>query len=667
MHFKWILLVLVMISFEIKAQEEQIVREVLEALMNDLPEDFDYSEWTEQLNELRKFPIDINKADVQNFKKLFFLSVDKASSLISYRETYGNFIDVLELQAVPGFDEKLVQLLIPFVTVRSRTEIDKISFKNLVKLGNNDLVLRLGRSLQTPKGYVTTSENSYLGGPERAMIRYKYQFADRLNFSFISEKDAGEKMNSFPSDFISASLALNKTGPIKRIVVGDYSLQFGQGLTLWSGFGFGKSGDVTSLAKKDEGLKPYASANEYSFFRGISAAVGFSKFFELTGFWSNRSFDASINNGELGSINETGYHRTPNEIANRNSVRNLMYGLNISYTNKLLQLGGTFYKSKYDRSFNNGSQVYRRFHFSGQDLINAGFNYSYTIRNFYVFGEVSKNWDGGLALINAALISFAKEVSGVILYRNYAKNYHNFYNSAIAEADGFNESGLYVGININPSKQWQIALYLDYFKFPWLKFRIDAPSEGQEYLAQISFNPSKKLKALLRYKAEVKGQNTDQVVPINYVVPVEKENIRLDVDWKMKRTFGFQNRIEIVRYGKEIISGNLGFMAVQDISFKPQAARLSGNVRLAYFKTQDFNSRIYAYEDDMLYNFGFSAYHGNGWRSYLNLKYKLAKKFDLWARYSIFRYRNLTSIGTGLDEIQGNKKSDFKVQLRVQF
>ncbi|WP_235972664.1 hypothetical protein [Pedobacter ghigonis] len=56
-------------------------------------------------------------------------------------------------------------------------------------------------------------------------------------------------------------------------MAGDYTLQFGQGLTLWSGFSFDKGPDVTSVAKKDLGLRPYTSTNEYSFFRGAAATI----------------------------------------------------------------------------------------------------------------------------------------------------------------------------------------------------------------------------------------------------------------------------------------------------------------------------------------------------------------------------------------------------------
>ena len=96
-------------------------------------------------------------------------------------------------------------------------------------------------------------------------------------------------------------------------------------------------------------------------------------------------------------------------------------------------------------------------------------------------------------------------------------------------------------------------------------------------------------------------------------------------------------------------------------------AKLTGNVRFAYFNTPSYNSRIYAYEDDVLYSFAFGLYNGRGFRTYLNLKYNVVKKLNFWIRYGLFVYKDVETVGTYLDEIKGNKKSDVKIQIRYQF
>ncbi len=666
MYFK-LLLLLLFFSLTATAQEDIIVKEVLEGLVDDLPEDFDFSELTERLIFLRKHPINLNRTKPEELKSLFILSPLQIANFFSYLSANGNLIDVLELQAIPGFDPSIVHKLLPFVHLNASDLKEKLTLKNLIRFGENDLVLRYGSTLEKQKGYSSLPGSRYLGSPEKLLLRYKFNFLSQLSFSLVLEKDAGERLNTLPMDFASANLTFNDVGRIRKLSIGDYSLQFGQGLTLWSGFGFGKGADVTGIAKKDDGLKAYSSANEYSFLRGIGAKINLAKRLDLTTFWSLRKHDASVNDGLIVTLNETGYHRTQNELQNKNTVKQNVLGAILDYHKNGLSMGIIGYRSSYSDSFITDSQPYRLFNFTGKDLINVGVHYNYSFKNVYVFGEAAKSVPGRSALMNGVLISLSNQVSAVILHRNYAKNYHNFFNQATAESEGFNESGFYAGINISPSKKWMLSMYADYFKFPWLKFRIDGPSEGYELLTQASYTPTKTFKASARYKFEIKQQNTDLEVPINYLADVKKQSFRLDVNWKLSKTIALQNKVEFASYQKESPKKELGYLVYQDVAIAPARSKLSGNLRIGYFKTPSYNSRIYAYEDDILYNFSFGVYNGTGFRHYVNLKCKVFKNLDMWLRYALFYYKDLTAIGSGLDEINGNKKSEIKAQLRYQF
>ncbi|MGY0037279.1 hypothetical protein [Pedobacter sp. NJ-S-72] len=167
----------------------------------------------------------------------------------------------------------------------------KLNFRKIYT-GNSELTLRYGLLLEKQKGYQLLQGSRYLGSPEKILLKYRYNFNDQVAISVLAKKDAGESFFSGASktgfDFISGSLALYKTGRFKKIIAGDYSLQFGQGLSLWTGSSFGKGDDVSGIAKKDTGLKPYTSANEYSFFRGASLVYSLLKSIDLTSFISFR-------------------------------------------------------------------------------------------------------------------------------------------------------------------------------------------------------------------------------------------------------------------------------------------------------------------------------------------------------------------------------------------
>ncbi len=534
-------------------------------------------------------------------------------------------------------------------------------------------MMRYVQSLEKQKGFTDLPGNRYLGTPERFQTCYRFNYSTILSAAITLDKDAGEKFIDKPFDFYSGNVALFKLGRIKKLVAGDCTLQFGQGLTLWSGFSFGKGPDVTSVAKKDLGLRPYNSTNEYSFFRGVSASVNLFKNIDITPFVSFRNLDASQKTDKEGNlvqstINQTGLHRTPSEIKNKNVLKQQVFGAVLQYTKNEFGIGAIAYQSTYGNDFVVQTAAYDQYSFTGKSLTNLGLFYNYTYKNMYLYGEAAKSSGSGFAYINGILISLSKAVSAALTYRDYAKDYHNFFNQAVAESsEAVNEKGLYVGLNVNPNKKWAFSVYGDYFRFPWLKYRVDEPSKGYEALAQAVYTPSKTFKILARFKTEQKQQNTDLDVPINFLDDVKKQGYRLEVNWQLNKKWSFQNRAEVSQYKKGDANKEFGYLIYQDVDYSPLFSKITGNVRFAYFNTPSYNSRIYAYEDDVLYSFSFGMYSGRGFRTYLNLKYNLAKKLNIWMRYGLFIYKDVETVGTYLDEIKGNKKSEVKVQVRYQF
>jgi len=118
---------------------------------------------------------------------------------------------------------------------------------------------------------------------------------------------------------------------------------------------------------------------------------------------------------------------------------------------------------------------------------------------------------------------------------------------------------------------------------------------------------------------------------------------------------------------KKLETNDNGYLIYQDVIYKPDKLPLALAIRYSIFDTDSWDSRIYAYENDVLYGFSIPAFYSKGMRSYLNLKYSIAKNVDFWFKYAITRYFDKDTIGTGLTEIQGNTKSEVKVQFRFKF
>ena len=93
----------------------------------------------------------------------------------------------------------------------------------------------------------------------------------------------------------------------------------------------------------------------------------------------------------------------------------------------------------------------------------------------------------------------------------------------------------------------------------------------------------------------------------------------------------------------------------------------SGNVRLQYFETGGYDSRIYAYENDVLFYYSIPAFFNKGYRYYLNVNYNLNANISFWLKWSQTIYSNVESIGSGSDEIPGSLKSEIRIMMRATF
>jgi hypothetical protein len=658
-----------------QTENDRELEQIIESVVEQAGEDFDYSEFAERLNHYKWKPINLNKARKEQLQELLFLSPLQINSLLKHSEINGDFIDLLELQSVEGMDLKTIQSLLPFITI-SIPVFSNLSFQKLLPEGHNDLMFRYGQVLEKQNGFLipdARDKTHYTGSPQRLLTRYRYNYKNILSAGLAMEKDAGEQFfsgkqrNGF--DFYSGFLSYKGGGYIKKIIAGDYSLQFGQGLTLWSGLSFGKGASIATIAKQDLGLREYTSANEALFLRGTAATLAFKKT-SITPFVSYRYLDGSLNGDstKISSINQSGFHRTETEQRNKNRIEQLIYGSNIQYDKRSFKTGFIIYHTRFNYSFEQGTLQYNKFDFSGSALTNIGWYYNYNWRNFYFFGEAAHSLSSGYAYLTGAMVSLYNPVSLVMLYRDYQKKYYSFFNQSLAEStSGSNEKGFYSGLVIVPSSKLELSCYSDFFRFPWLKFGVDAPSKGNEYLLQLSYTPSKKLKALLRYKREDKEENDDIDNQTNFLETASKQNYRGELSYKINTTFQLRNRIEVTQYKKGLKPEELGYLMYQDIFYSPSRTKFSSNIRFAIFDTQGFNSRVYSYENDVLYGFSIPGFQDKGIRFYINGRYKIKRGIDVWLKYSITNFINKDEIGSGLDLIKGSNKSDIKAQIRLQF
>jgi len=326
-------------------------------------------------------------------------------------------------------------------------------------------------------------------------------------------------------------------------------------------------------------------------------------------------------------------------------------------------------KSSYSVPLNRSLSTYNQFEFVGQENSVIGADYSFILQNFNFFGEISSSKNGGMAFLSGMIVSLDPRLSLSALYRKYEPGYQNLYGRGFGEnTKNNNEEGLYLGVEAKINNKWKLSGYYDRFQFPWLKYKVDAPSIGSEWLAQMTFRHSKKLQMYLRYRNEQKMENTpEDVLGIDYLTTRERKYLRYNISYKISDGFRTRTRMEISQYGLGGKDPEQGYLLYQDLLYKADALPLSVSLRFALFDTDTYNARIYAYENDVLYSYSIPAYYYKGIRTYCLIKYTIARKLDIWLRYSQTYYDNRSEIGSGLNQINGNTKSEIKAQIRYKF
>lgn len=141
----------------------------------------------------------------------------------------------------------------------------------------------------------------------------------------------------------------------------------------------------------------------------------------------------------------------------------------------------------------------------------------------------------------------------------------------------------------------------------------------------------------------------------------------MQVSYKINPEFTFRNRVELVWYDRTGGNPQDGFLAYADIIYKPMLKKYSGNMRLMYFETGGYDSRMYAYENDVLYSFSIPVFYDKGYRWYANFNYDFTKKISCWLRVAQTIFKDKATVGSGLDEIIGNKRTEVKFQVQFYF
>ncbi|MFC2097757.1 ComEA family DNA-binding protein [Bacteroidota bacterium] len=668
------------------SQEEDISQEIIESLIEEFSdletENIIYEQLYNDLTVLLNNPVNINSSTREELERLIFFSEKQITEIIEYRSKYGVLLSAGELQIISGLTKESIIKIMPFILFADKDNKTPKLEKEKYKKSKNTIIIRSSRVLEKKSGFFS---KKLCGDTWKHYFKYRYDGSNFLNFGITAEKDPGEQFfresQKYGYDYYSAFIEINPDRLIKKIVIGDFVCQFGQGSVIWNGFSGGKnSSRLIDINKRAGGIKPYSSSTEYGFFRGAGIMLKKNNI-NLNTFISYRKIDAKIeivsdtfgiSDRTIKTIYTTGFHRTESEMEHKNSSGELVYGCNINYRKDIYSVGVSFAGQKYDdkllkevKPYNIMYRNYWKTNYFG------GLDYMLISRKLTLYGEFSVSRGGGSTFLNGLIYYPFSGISFSMLYRTFAPHYHSAFAKPFSEGNkSSNEKGFYFGIELQASKKLKISGYVDNFSFPWLKFLVDAPSSGSEYFISLENNFNENINFVCQFRSEKKEKNiTDNQPGLKKTEIAEKRYFRNQLEIKVpfnKFDIILRNRLEFSTYKTIDISLQKGWLFYQDILFRPQELPIGISFRYCIFNIENYNNRIYTYEQDVQYSFSIPAFFDRGYRYYLCLKYKLSKRINFQIKYGITKYPEKESIGTGIDEIAGNRKSEINMLLRIK-
>ncbi len=592
---------------------------LIENILEDATIENEDSQLYDIIEQYIENPIDLNSSDLTELLKLPFIDIETANQIIGYRKNNGEIFSYSELFSTQ-IPEKTIKIL-PAFTYLKKTEnnVNSSLFQNI----KTDFRSRFSQNIQTAEGY---KNGFYDGSPSKIYNRMLINVNETYKFGFLTDKDAGEKSIA---DFTAYYFQVNNLIKGLKFVGGFYTIEFGQGLALWSPYSFAKSSDATnSVIKRARGISPYASSGEYLYLKGAAFQYS-SKYFDFSSFYSVDKNCMDFNNSNYGfifSLLPTDYLKISTLFFNENEV--------ISQ----------------NAQFNNLRKQY------------ISLDYELTFNNLFLTGEFA-TYNKSVASINTLQISLLRTILVVASIRNYPQNYQTTFGQGFGETKNTNnEFGIYLGLKWN-TEIGIVNFYLDQFKFPNSTASIPLPNSGNELSFSYDYSPFPKTDIYFRYFSENK-EILEVFENENIIQNRKTEKFRFELIYAINKTIQLKSRVELL-YLNQFNSNEKGILLFEDVKLKLDKITIYG--RFIFFQTDSFNSRIYEFENDISGIMTNPALYNSGIKWYLLAKYTPFKNFYISAKYSELYKPNETYIGTRNNQIIGNIDNKFSLQVDFSF
>ncbi len=617
--------------------------------------------------------LSINEIDQATLGQLDFLNPKDRIIILDYIKKHQPIISPLEFQSLREVDLEKLEKFISIIDSKSEitsSQYHQFQFKKLT----GRISQRWARDYPSDSKFdqSDTLASTYQGSKDKLFFRATISDPGFLQTGIIIEKDAGEKFWSSNSptrvDYLSAHLFLTKPFKnVKAIALGDYRMRIGQGIIMDNSFIGASLTDPGLLVKSPDFLKPYQSLQENNMLRGAAIQLNSSQHSTMNFFYSRSKIDANLVDDDqillsdqdqrVASILNSGLHRNANEIEDRNRLivqysggtykRDLNNGhIGVSVVNSFQNIDSKIDPTPYKVLLNEQSNQW-------YSSIFHQVNY----HGYMFFGEIASDKDFHFSTIQGILKGLGKYADLAFIYRNFSPSFNSRLSQVFsANGKSQNEKGINGICNFHLSKEVKFNFNWNVWSTPWLRYRVDLPSQNSELAFRMSYIKKRKWTTYIQYYLRRREQNVTELNE-NVLRTNQNQGIRIHADIKLSSDWTWRARCEMHQF-TQLKNPEYGFLVYQDFLYKSVESPVSGNFRLSFFQTESYNSRIYSFENDMLYQFSIPAFSGRGTSAYINLRTRLNYSWMLEFRYSV--------LYSGFDKLKENNTSHYNQELKLQ-
>ena len=610
-----------------------------------------------RLEQYLRRPMDLNRASYQELEELGLLSVFQIDAWIRYRTRFGVAESWYVFQAVPGWTQAIVERIKPYCKLGGRRQ----AFNRLFR-GSADHFLLSRLSWRS----VGVSVSGALGGNTHRLWRYKVQTESGVTAGILMENDAGERLGKKGPDFVSSFLHWKKEDGRLYLLLGDFSVQFGQGLTCWQGMSFGMGSDLVAIKRQGLAVRPYQSVGESRFMRGVAVgAVNTDWSWDV--FVSRNPQTATVykmDDERVGfrQLDASGYHRTLGEVAKKNAVDEYTLGGSLRRVYGWGRAGlnlatRTWSIPKFIPTELPDSIWNRR-------VSNASVEGSFTRGRLHGFGEWAIDGKGKFATVGGALLVIDRRIDISLHARMIGSGFQSVDGDALQRStSGAGEKGFYAQLRFRINDRNSLDVYTDRYLIQ--EFPTSWPTQfmGSVQGWRWQFQPDKKNMIYVRFQSVQREQEGYADGIMRGVQSRNQYNIRLHGQFFISESSRVQIRLENVFFSHGNSWPKKGFLTYLEWGYGSAATSFRADLRLMWVSTDGWDARVYAYERDVMYKVGFPAFSGTKWRGYANFSIPAGKKTMIWIRIAIDKLIELQAVTENDNPI----RSELTFQIRYQW